>query len=98
VRDRLDLNAQAQPIDEPRLRALEWVKGSASDDPARPPIRNTEDHPASAFIGEGDAVLDQILELEAVLGLLELEVLVLRLGHPAAKVVQTRHYPHYYPL
>ena len=60
----LDLNAQPQSLNQAGLRPFEIGKSSATNHRARQLVRYAEDHPSTAFIGEGDAVLHQGLKVE----------------------------------
>jgi hypothetical protein len=55
---------------------------------ARPLVGNAENDRATAFIGEGHAVIDQLVEVKIVRRGLELQPLTFRLGQPSGDLLR----------
>ena len=75
-------DAMRQTLMKARFSTTRLCKGQGADDASRPPIRHAEDDLAATFVGQRHAVLDQLVEVEVVLGLLEFEPHALRLDQP----------------
>jgi hypothetical protein len=83
----LHWNAMQQPVVQTRLGAPRLGECRRADDSARALVGHAEDDLAAAFVGQGDAVLDQFLEVIVLLRLLEFETDAFGLGEPVLEVV-----------
>jgi hypothetical protein len=81
----------SEPFVQTRLSAPPLGEGLRAEYPARPPVRDTEDHSPAALVGEGDAVLHELVEVEPARSRLELDPTPLRALEQRAELVGRRH-------
>jgi hypothetical protein len=75
----LDRNSMMELLEEPRLGTPRFRERACTDDLARPIVGDAQNDRAASLVGESDAVLDQLLEVESSRRRLELDVPSLRL-------------------
>ena len=75
-----------QPVMQAGLRASRLGECRSADDPARTPVGHAENNRAAAFVGQGHALLDQLVEVIVLLRLLELEVGAFGFGQPVLEL------------
>lgn len=83
----LGIKAKPQSLNQTGLRPFEVGKRPTANHRARLLIRHPQDHPAAAFVGEGNAVLHQLLKVELSLRLFELQTLVFSGVHPGMETL-----------
>ena len=89
----VSVNPKPKPLNQAGLRPLQVVECLTANDATRAFVRNAKNHSAAALIRDGRAILQEFVKVEATLGFLELQVLVLPGVHPLPKLVQ-RHAHH----
>ena len=67
---------------------IRLVKEVIADDPARPLVRDAEDDAATAFIGQRDTVVDELLKVVVATRFLELQTFALGLSEPRRQIRQ----------
>lgn len=65
--DDVGIDPEVQLVDELALRALQVLECATADHLARSLVADPEHENAAALVREGDAVLDELLEVEVVL-------------------------------
>jgi hypothetical protein len=85
VCDLVGINAEGQALRQAALRPVQALKRAAANDQARALVSHPKHKAAAAFVRQGNAVLHELLELEARLRLLELKMLALWFSHPGGQ-------------
>jgi hypothetical protein len=83
--------AVPEALEETRFGAPRLGESPRADYPARPPVCDTEDDAPATFVGEGDAVFHQVVEVEFARGRLELDAASLRAIEERAEFLGRRH-------
>jgi hypothetical protein len=63
-------------------------EGCTADNAAGTLVGHAQDDPATAFVRQGGAVLEELLEVKVLLGFLKLQVLAFRHSHPLLEFAQ----------